>query len=108
LMQIYNKIYDTYVPRPLGTSGLLVKAEPFNDNERPYRTFDPAFGWGGLFMDGLKIIDVKGNHLSIVEDDDNLAAIARDVNALLERDLVAASAPATKADRDREELLMGS
>src|SRR5262249_28783398 len=55
LMRIYNKIYDTHVPRPLGTSGLLVKAEPFNETEKPYRAFDPAFGWGGLFMDGLKI-----------------------------------------------------
>jgi thioesterase domain-containing protein len=108
LMQIYDKIYDTHVPRPLGTSGILVKAEPFNDNERPYRNFDPALGWGGLFMDGLKIIEAKGNHISIVENDENLAAIAREVNALLERDLVGGTVPAAKADRDREELLIGS
>jgi thioesterase domain-containing protein len=105
LMEIYNKIYRTYVPRRLDASGLLVKAEPLSANDKPYRDFDPALGWEGLFAGGLDIVQAKGNHIAIVEIDENLAAIARDVNALLERDLIESSG---KTEDRPEELLLAS
>jgi amino acid adenylation domain-containing protein/non-ribosomal peptide synthase protein (TIGR01720 family) len=105
LMEIYNKIYLTYVPRRLDASGLLVKAEPLSANDKPYRDFDPALGWEGLFAGGLDIVQAKGNHIAIVEIDENLAGLARDVNALLERDLIESSG---KTEEGPKELLLAS
>jgi thioesterase domain-containing protein len=104
-MEIYDKIYRTYVPRPLEASGLLVRAEPFNANDKPYRDFDPALGWGGLFAGGMEIVQAKGNHISIIDIDENLAGLARDVNALLERDLIE---PTSKTEDGPKELLLAS
>jgi thioesterase domain-containing protein len=105
LMRLYDKIYDTYTPSSLEAEGILVRAEPFNQSEKPYRDFDAALGWGGLFEKDLEIIQAKGDHISMIEVDENLAGIARDVNALLERDRVRQP---DRTEADQQELLLAS
>ena len=58
-------------------AGVLVKAEPANANERPYREYDHALGWGALFTGGLDIVQANGNNISIIDIDENLAGLAR-------------------------------
>ncbi len=84
LERIYNLALETYVARRTNTPGLLVRAEAFTESERPYREYDPTLGWGNSFAVGPKILQARGNHLSMIEDDENMAAIAREVNALLD------------------------
>ncbi len=80
----YGSALETYVARRTNTPGLLVRAEALTESERPYREHDPTLGWGNSFAVGPKILQAKGNHLSMIEDDENMAAIAREVNALLD------------------------
>jgi thioesterase domain-containing protein len=42
-------------------------------------------GWGGRFTRGLEIVHAKGDHLSLVKDERNAAALARQINAVLDR-----------------------
>lgn len=82
--RIHNSVLETYVRRRMNAPGLLVRAETLTESERPYREYDPTLGWGDSFAGGLRIVQAKGNHLSMIEDDESMAAIAREANAVLE------------------------
>lgn len=83
LDQIHGGTLQAYAPGRISAPGLLVLAEALTESERPYREYDPELGWGSSFAGGLKIFQARGNHLSMIEDDGNMAAIAREVNVLL-------------------------
>jgi hypothetical protein len=51
--------------------GILVRAK----GDPRYLHFK-GMGWDGLFMDGLKMVDVEGDHLSLFADE-NVSVLAR-------------------------------
>ena len=54
-----------------------------SDEMLPSDTLDN--GWGGRFTRGLEIVQAKGDHWSLVKDERNTAALARQINAVLDR-----------------------
>jgi hypothetical protein len=50
-------------------------------------------GWGELFASGLEVIQGKGNHSSIVSDENNLADLGQQINAVLDRRESACDSP---------------
>ena len=80
LSSIIGKLYH---PRPLDASGVLIRGEfPL---PRMLPGYDSTNGWRGLFSEGLEIIQASGDHGSMVSDERNTAALARQIDKLLER-----------------------
>jgi len=46
---------------------------------------DHTNGWGGLFKQGLEVIQMEGDHISIIGDEQNAIAVGRQINAVLDR-----------------------
>ena len=72
----------SFHPHLLDASGVLIRAQYPTDEALP--GYDFTNGWGGLFAQGLEIVQAKGGHVSIV-DDENAAALGRQINAALDR-----------------------
>ena len=62
LRKVYQKAANPYRLRLLEGRGVLIRAR---DANRYVHFAD--MGWGGLFTDGLEIIDAPGDHLSLLE-----------------------------------------
>jgi amino acid adenylation domain-containing protein len=73
----------SFHPTPLDASGVLIRAEFPGDEMLP--GFDFSNGWDGLFAWGLEIVQARGDHTSMV-DDENAAALGRQINEVLDRD----------------------
>ena len=69
-------------PRPLDALGVLFRTKTPNEELLP--GYDFTNGWGGLFDRGLEIVQVTGDHRSMVVDE-NLRALARQINSVLDR-----------------------
>ena len=69
-------------PRPLDASGVLFRAKAPNEELLP--GYDFTHGWGELFDRGLEIVQASGDHWSMVGDE-NLPALARQINSVLDR-----------------------
>ena len=67
-VRLYQKILESYHPRPLSSRGILFQSESQDEprDEKYYRGVDYSLGWNNLFTRGLDIISVPGNHLSIM------------------------------------------
>jgi len=63
--RLCHHVRRTYRPRCLTCRGVLFRAEPADD-EGPARTLDGNLGWGGLFSRGLEIIEVTGDHSTML------------------------------------------
>jgi thioesterase domain-containing protein len=72
----------TFHPRPLDASGVLIRAESWGDEMLPGH--DLTNGWRDLFVRGLEIVQARGDHLSMVSDE-NAAALGRQINTVLDR-----------------------
>jgi hypothetical protein len=86
----------------------LVKAAPLNERDKPYRDFDFALGWSGMFSGGLDIVQAEGHHISMIEIDQHMARIAGAVNELLERDAAKQRSEPSRKAAVRKELSMAS
>jgi amino acid adenylation domain-containing protein len=69
-------------PRPLDASGALFRAHVPNEDLLP--GYDFSNGWGKLFDRDFKIVQAAGDHSSMVLDE-NLPALARQINSVLDR-----------------------
>lgn len=87
LIRIYNRVYSTFAPVRSHTVGILIRAQGVTDAERPYRELDPLLGWGDAFEGGLRVAETRGDHLSMIDIEENLEALGARVNEQL--DLVA-------------------
>jgi hypothetical protein len=67
----------------LDASGLLLRATFQGEKTLPGHDF--TNGWRNLFARGLNVVHATGDHLSIVHDEQHLAALAREINAVLDR-----------------------
>lgn len=84
LNRIYNKVYETFAPVRAPTTGILVRAQIAKDAERPYRELDPRLGWGEAFAGGLHVVETSGDHLSMIEIEENLKTLGDRVNESLD------------------------
>jgi thioesterase domain-containing protein len=75
----------TYNPRPVDASAVLFPARLPNENVLPQVDF--TNGWGELFSRGLEVIHARGDHWSIVSDEQNLAELASQIDVVLEREM---------------------
>ena len=69
-------------PNPLDASGVLFRTK-FPGEDMLFG-FDFAHGWGELFDRGLEIIQIPGDHISMVGDE-NIAELAGQINSVLDR-----------------------
>ena len=77
--RLYMKILESYRPRPLGGRGILFRAE---SPDVP-RAFDDSLGWKNLFVGGLEIIPVFGDHLSMFRQHNQ--TLAQEMKEVLKR-----------------------
>ena len=75
-------IGSSYQPHPLDAPGVLVRATLASE-EMPGH--DSSNGWGALFTPGLEVIQANGNHSSIISNENNLAELGEQINAVLDR-----------------------
>jgi amino acid adenylation domain-containing protein len=73
---------ESFHPRPLDASGVLVR--PDNPREILLPGYDGTYGWGELFTRGLKVIQARGNHVSMVSDE-NAESLAQQINEVLDQ-----------------------
>jgi amino acid adenylation domain-containing protein len=70
-------------PTPLDTAGVLFRTRRPGDRFLMQGALDN--GWGGRFIRGLEIVETKGDHWSLIKDDHNVAALARQIDEVLGR-----------------------
>jgi amino acid adenylation domain-containing protein len=77
LERLYSKSLQSYHPRPLDTRGILFRSEGKEDN---YNS-DESRGWRNLFIQGLGVKVVLGDHLSMLREHGE--ALSREINQVL-------------------------
>ena len=77
--------------RPLDAAAVLFRVRRPGDEMLPRDGFDN--GWGGRFARGLEIIEVRGDYWSLVKDERDCAALARQINVALDSIAPAPEAP---------------
>jgi amino acid adenylation domain-containing protein len=73
---------ESFHPRPLDASGVLIR--PDNPGENLLPGHDITNGWCQLFTRGLEVIQAKGDHVTMVTDE-NAESFARLINEVLDR-----------------------
>ena len=73
----------SFDPRPLDAAGVLFRTTRPGEADVAWSRLDN--GWGGRFARGLEIVQAKGDHWSLVRDERNTAALAQQINAVLDR-----------------------
>jgi amino acid adenylation domain-containing protein len=81
--RFFRIIEKSFHPRPLDASGVLIRTKIPGEEMLPGQ--DLTNGWRDLFARGLEVVQAKGDHLSMLGDE-NVAALARQINAVLDRD----------------------
>lgn len=86
-MSVVNRINDhaesNYRPKPLASRGLLFLSED-DWLSKAYRPLDDSLGASRLFTGGVEVINVPGNHATVL-DEAYLATLARHFNKCLEQ-----------------------
>ena len=81
--RLYRILGKSFHPRPLDASGLLFRATFPGEKTLPGHDF--TNGWRNLFARVLNVVHETGDHISIVQDEQHLAALAREINAVLDQ-----------------------
>jgi thioesterase domain-containing protein len=83
-MKLFMRILMmSFQPPPIDAAAVLFRTTRLGDEMLPKVALDN--GWGGRFARGLEIVQAKGDHWSLVRDERNTAALARQINAVLDR-----------------------
>ena len=77
--RLYTKIRESYRPHPFDGKGVLFRA----DSEYKMYTMDDSLGWKSLFIRGLEIVAVVGDHLSMFREHNQ--TLAQEISEVLER-----------------------
>jgi amino acid adenylation domain-containing protein len=72
-----------YNPQPLDASGVLIRAKLPHEEILPQ--VDLTNGWRGLFTRGLEVVQLTGNHWSIVSNEQSAIELGKQINAVLDR-----------------------
>ena len=82
----------SYRLRRLDCHGVLFRADP--RDERPARALDGSLGWDNLFSRGLEIIQVTGDHVTMVRQPPHDLTLGREMGKLLDRSCDRSNSPA--------------
>jgi thioesterase domain-containing protein len=82
VMRVYSNALRTYRLRCLDCRGVLFRADP--GNEWPVRILDDSLGWDNLFKRGLEIIQVTGNHLTMMQQP-HILTLAHAISKLMDQ-----------------------
>jgi thioesterase domain-containing protein len=82
LDRLYRNFAKSYRPRPLDSRGILFTTDS-TDTAKAVRAFDDTLGWKNLFVRGLEIVPMIGDHLSMIREHNS--TLAREMNEVLKR-----------------------
>jgi amino acid adenylation domain-containing protein len=83
IFRIYRQAMKGYQPKALAGRGILfVSQDDWLSNA--YRPLDDSLGASGYFTDGVEVINVPGNHVTVLNED-HLPELARHFNKCLEQ-----------------------
>jgi thioesterase domain-containing protein/acyl carrier protein len=78
--RIYLNAHKKYTFRPFCGRGVLFRAQ--HNAVNPSRGLDETLGWARLFPQGLEIVDLQGDHLSIVTESNARSMAGKLIGAL--------------------------
>ena len=81
--RLYANSLRSYRVRPLDCRGVLFRADRSEDC--PTVNVDYSLGWTGLFGKGLEIVQVTGDHITMMREHPHDRNLARDMSDALER-----------------------
>ncbi len=79
-IKIFHTVRNYYQCRPIEASGLLIRAR--DDRFSQLRVTDGKHGWGKFFQGELVVVDVPGNHLSMLAES-NISNISHAIQKCL-------------------------
>jgi amino acid adenylation domain-containing protein len=82
LDRLFRNIMQSYRPYPLDSRGILFRTDS-TDAEQAVRAFDDTLGWKNLFVRGLEIVPMIGDHLSMIREHNSTLAL--EMNEVLKR-----------------------
>ena len=81
--RLYANSIRTYGLRPFDCRGVVIRGE--RPEDCPSANIDYAMGWTGLFIGGLEIIKVTGDHISMMREYPHDLNLAQEISAVLNR-----------------------
>lgn len=78
--RVYPNAVRNYKLRCLDAHGVLFRADPRED--RPARAIEGQLGWDNLFCRGLEVIQMTGDHLTMMQNPHSLA-LAHEMSKVL-------------------------
>jgi amino acid adenylation domain-containing protein len=81
LKRVFNAAGMEYIPKVYPGKLTLFRAEVHSKS----KLYDPKKGWSGLSLGGIEIIDVPGDHNSMLKSDPHVRVLARELAAALRR-----------------------
>jgi thioesterase domain-containing protein len=81
--RLYANASRSYRLRRLDGRGVLFRAEPRDD--RVAQALGDGLGWDNLFSRGLEIIEVPGDHVTMMRWEPHILTLARGISELLNR-----------------------
>jgi thioesterase domain-containing protein len=81
--RLYANSLRSYELHPLDCRGAVFRADRAEDC--PGGDVDYGLGWGDLFGKGLQVVQVTGNHISMMRQPPHDHGLARDISDLLDR-----------------------
>lgn len=83
MAQLFLRPGSLFDPFPLDAPAVLFRTRQPGDGL--LTRGDADSGWEGRFTRGLEIIEVAGDHLSLIREERNVAALAREISGVLGR-----------------------
>jgi thioesterase domain-containing protein len=83
MTQLFIRLRSSFDPPPIDAAAVLFRTRRPGDKLLATGVLDN--GWGGRFARGLEIIEASGDHWSLVRDERNVAALARQIDGVLDR-----------------------
>jgi thioesterase domain-containing protein len=81
--RLYANASRAYRLRYLDARGVLFRAEPTDD--RVAQALGDSLGWNNLFSRGLEIVEVAGDHVTMMRRQPHVRALARGISEMLDR-----------------------
>ena len=83
MLQLFLRDESSFKPTPIDAAAVLFRTRRPGDDILPTSSLDN--GWGGCFTQGLQVIEARGDHWSLVRDVRNVAALAQQINTVLDK-----------------------
>jgi len=84
--RLYENSLRDYRLRRLDTRGVVFRADRAEDC--PAQTVDHSLGWSGLFGDGLDVVQMTGDHKTMMQQSPHDLRLAREMSNVLDRSYV--------------------